>query len=66
MATQLLLTGGAAAEFKKMSGLSGIKSTPLCLEKEGTWLERIMFFYCEHIFVQELAFISFEGEKNNT
>lgn len=66
MATRLLLTGGAAAEFKKMSGLSGIKSNPLCLEKDRTWLERIMFFYCEHDFVQELALISCKGEKNNT
>ena len=43
------MTGGAAAEFKKMSALSGIKSTPLCSEKDGIRLERIVFFYCERL-----------------
>lgn len=28
-----------------MSGLSGIKSTPLCMEKDGIWLERIVCFF---------------------
>ena len=48
-----LLTGGAAAEFKKMSALSGIKSTPLCSEKDGIRLERIVFFYCERLISQQ-------------
>lgn len=38
---QLLLTGGAAAEFEKMSGLSGIKRTPLCMGKDEIDLKEL-------------------------